>query len=76
MIADSGTSAGEPFLEAIEIEGRLSVIYSKYDISCALQKQSSVSCAGYLPEDATRLGVNVVMYAMMQDFNIPVEESK
>lgn len=59
--------AGPPFLEGIEIDGRLAVIYSKYDISCALENQSSAACAGYLPEDALRIAVNVVLYAMLQD---------
>jgi hypothetical protein len=56
----------EPYLEGIEIDGRYVVIYSKYDISCALERQSSVACPGYLHEDAVRLAVNVVLYAMLQ----------
>jgi hypothetical protein len=58
---------GEPFLEGIEIEGRWAVIYSKYDISCALERQASLTCAGYVPDDALRIAVNVVLYALMQD---------
>ena len=58
---------GEPFLEGIEIEGRYAVIYSKYDISCALQRQSSIACTGYLPDDAVKIAVNVILYAMLQD---------
>src|SRR4029450_8800260 len=56
----------EPFLEGIEIEGRFVVIYSKYDISCALERQASVACAGYIHEDAVRLGVNIILYALLQ----------
>lgn len=56
----------EPYLEGIEIDGRYVVIYSKYDISCALERQASVACPGYLHEDAVRLAVNVVLYAMLQ----------
>ncbi len=58
---------GEPFLEGIKIDGRYAVIYSKYDISCALERQSSVACAGYDPEDAVKIAINVVMYGMLQD---------
>jgi hypothetical protein len=57
----------EPFLEGIEIDGRLAVIYSKYDISCALERQASASCSGYVFEDALRIAVNAVLYAMLQD---------
>jgi len=56
----------EPFLEGIEIDGRFVVIYSKYDISCALERQASVACAGYMHEDAVRLAVNIILYAMIQ----------
>ena len=57
----------EPFLEGIQIDGRWAIIYSKYDISCALERQASVACAGYLPEDAVKIGINVILYAMLQD---------
>ena len=56
----------EPFLEGIEIDGRFVVLYSKYDVSCALQRQSSVTCSGYLHEDAIKLGVNIILYALLQ----------
>lgn len=57
----------EPFLEGIQLDGRYAVIYSKYDISCALERQASVACSGYLSEDALKLAVNVVLYALLQD---------
>lgn len=56
----------EPFLEGIEIDGRFVVIYSKYDISCALERQTSAGCAVYSHEDATKIATNVVLYAMLQ----------
>jgi hypothetical protein len=56
----------EPYLEGIEIDGRFVVIYSKYDISCALERQASVACTGYVHEDAVRLGVNIILYALLQ----------
>jgi hypothetical protein len=43
------------------------VIYSRHDLSCALQRQSSVACTGYVTRDAVRIGVNVILYAMIQD---------
>jgi hypothetical protein len=61
------TQEAEPFLEGIEIDGRWAVIYSKYDLSCTLERQASVACAGYVPEDAVKIAVNIVLYAMQQD---------
>ncbi len=58
---------GEPFLEGLRVDGRYVVIYSRYDLSCALQRQSSVACAGYITRDAFRIGVNVILFAMIQD---------
>lgn len=60
------TVVGEPYLEGIEIDGRYVVIYSKYDLSCALERQASAACAGYLQEDAVKIAVNVVLYSMLR----------
>ncbi len=63
------TEKGPPFLEGIEIEGRYAVIYSKYDISCALEHQASLSCDGYVEADAAKIAVNVVLYSMLQNIH-------
>jgi hypothetical protein len=60
------TRSVEPFLEGIEINGRYVVVYSKYDISCALERQAAVGCTGYVHEDAVKLAVNAVVYALLQ----------
>ncbi len=62
----SAVVTGEPALEGIEIDGRYVVIYSKYDISCALERQSAIACEGYVSEDATKLAVNIIQYFMLQ----------
>lgn len=67
---------GEPFLEGIEVDGRYVVIYSKYDISCALERQSSASCPGYVPEDAVRIATNIVLYSLLQDVRFGADEAK
>jgi hypothetical protein len=64
---DRSVRRGPPFLEGIEAGGRYSIIYSKYDISCALERQASVACAGYPHEDAVKIAINIVLYAMMQN---------
>ena len=65
---------GEPFLEGVVVNGRLAVVYSKYDISCALERQTTVACAGYLPEDALKIGINVLRYALLRDPVAPDED--
>lgn len=67
---DGNIITDKAFLEGIEVDGRFVVIYSKYDISCALERQASVACAGYLPEDAVRIAVNVVLYSMLQQVEL------
>jgi len=57
----------EPELEGISIEGRWAVIFSPYDISCALEQHESLECRGYTRKDAARLGLNVLMYSLNPD---------
>ncbi|MEZ6068868.1 MAG: DUF4159 domain-containing protein [Pirellulales bacterium] len=54
----------EPELESITIDGRHAVIFSKYDISCALERHATLECRGYIREDAARIGINVVLYSL------------
>jgi hypothetical protein len=56
----------EPYLEALELDGRICVVFSPYDLSCALENQSSLECKGYIKQDAARIGVNVLLYALQQ----------
>ncbi|MCA9258560.1 MAG: DUF4159 domain-containing protein, partial [Planctomycetales bacterium] len=57
----------EPLLESIEIDGRLAVIFSPYDVSCALEQHEAIQCRGYDVKDAARIGLNVLMYALTPD---------
>ncbi len=57
---------GEPQLEGINIDGRWAVIFSPYDISCALESHEAIGCRGYTQEDAARLGLNVLLYSLNQ----------
>ena len=65
----------EPILEGIELDGRYAVIYSRYDISCALERQNSGNCEGYLPEDAVKLGRNIILYTMLQNQRLNTVEA-
>lgn len=55
---------GPPQLEGLKINGRWAVIYSKFDIGCALEKHNSTTCVGYDHESAKKLGRAVVMYTL------------
>ncbi len=55
-----------PELEGIKIDDRYGVIFSKYDLKLALEKQDSVQCQGYVRDDAARIGLNVILYALQQ----------
>ena len=55
-----------PVLEGLEIDGRLAVIFSPYDLSCGLENQSSLECRGYVKADAARIGLNILLYALGQ----------
>lgn len=55
---------GEPKLEGVKINGRWAVIYSRYDIGCALEKQQSTGCLGYDHDSAKLLARAVVLYAL------------
>lgn len=59
-------SVGPPILEGIADNGRYVVIYSKYDISCALEQQSILACAGYSHLDALKIAMNMVLYGLVQ----------
>lgn len=63
---EGGVVSGPPFLEGIKVDGRYVVIYSKHDISCALERQASLACAGYVTDDAVRVSVNIFLYSMLR----------
>lgn len=53
-----------PNLSGIRKEHRWSVVFSPYDVSCALEKTNSLECEGYTPASALELGINVFLYAL------------
>ena len=55
-----------PKLQGLEIDGRLAVVFSPYDLSCALENSPSLECKGYDRRDAARIGVNVLLFALQQ----------
>jgi hypothetical protein len=52
----------EPVLEGIKIDGRWVMLYSKYDIGCALERNTSGDCVGYDHASALRIATAAVRY--------------
>jgi hypothetical protein len=52
----------EPHLEGIKIGGRWVLIYSKYDIGCALERNTSGDCRGYDNASALAIATAAVLY--------------
>jgi hypothetical protein len=55
-----------PDLEGIKFGDRWGVIFSQYDLSCALERHDSLECRGYVRQDAARIGLNVILYSLQQ----------
>ncbi len=55
-----------PILEGLVFEDRLAIVFSPYDLSCALENGVSLECKGYEKSDAARIGINVILYALQQ----------
>jgi hypothetical protein len=53
-----------PELEGIKINDRWVVIYSKYDLGCALERHKSSDCLGYDFDSAWRLAGAAVLYSL------------
>jgi len=63
---EAGYKDTAPALEGIKIDGRWVVIYSQYDIGCALEKHQSSDCLGYDHTSALRLASAAVLYALQK----------
>ena len=55
------------FLEGIKINGRWVVIYSKYDIGCAIEGHKSADCLGHNKESALRIASAIVLYSLRRN---------
>ncbi len=63
----AGTPPVEHHLEGLTIDGRLAVIYSRSDLSCAIDGDRGAECSGYAPAEALRLATQIVVHALLQD---------
>jgi hypothetical protein len=63
---DAAKRVGPPELEGIKIADRYGVVFSKYDLSCALERHDSLECEGYTRDDAERISLNVLLYSLVK----------
>jgi zinc protease len=61
----AGGAVGFPQLEGVRIGSHWAIIYSKYDIGGALDGNANIEAKGYTPESATKIAVNIVIYATL-----------
>ncbi|MDR0610568.1 MAG: DUF4159 domain-containing protein [Planctomycetaceae bacterium] len=56
----------EPKLYGLKFEeaDRWAVVFSPYDVSCALERANSLECRGYTQDSAIQLSVNILLYAL------------
>ena len=70
VLTNRGKPAGADFrtvapaLEGVKLNGRWVVMYSKYDIGCALEKHQATDCLGHDHASAVLLGKAAVLYAL------------
>ncbi len=51
-------------LYGAKVNGRIAVVYSPYDIGCALEQFPAYGSKGLVSEDAFRVAANIVLYAL------------
>ena len=61
----AGGTKGRPRLEGVKIDGHWAIIYSRFDLGCALERHQSLDCKGYLHESALRIATNIVLYSTL-----------
>lgn len=61
---DGGFKDLPPLLEGIKIDGRWAIVYSKYDIGCALEGHKASDCLGHTRDSALQLATAAALYAL------------
>jgi len=59
--------SGPPQLEMGEYNGKVAVVFSPLDLSCALENTQKSQCTGYTNEFARKIGVNVILFYLLGD---------
>ena len=61
----AGGARDYPQLEGIKINDHWVIIYSKFDIGCALERHTGMECKGYTHESAVKIAANIVIYSTL-----------
>jgi hypothetical protein len=61
----AGGGRDYPQLEGVKINDHWAIIYSKYDIGCALERHTGIECKGYTYESALKIAGNIVIYSTL-----------
>jgi hypothetical protein len=54
-----------PQLEGVKLNGHWAIIYSKFDLGCALERHQGLDCKGYDYKSALRIAANIVIYSTL-----------
>jgi hypothetical protein len=57
---------GPADLDALEWKGRIVMLFSPNDLSCAMESKHSMQCRGYVREDAFKIAINMILFALSQ----------
>jgi len=62
-----GAGGGRDFpqLEGVRLNDHWAIIYSKFDIGCALERHTGIECKGYTYESALKIAGNIVVYSTL-----------
>ena len=55
---------GPAEIHALEWKGRIVMLFSPNDLSCALESKHSMQCRGYVRADAFRIGINMILFGL------------
>lgn len=61
-----GRRRGVPPIELASIDGVAAVLFSPLDLSCALESPNSIQCPGYDTADASKVSLNLLLFALQQ----------
>ncbi len=61
----AGGGKDYPQLEGVKINGHWAIIYSRFDIGCALERHTGIECKGYTYDSALRIAGNIVNYSTL-----------
>lgn len=64
LVRDANPDLRIPTLEGIDFDGVTRVIYSRYGLDCGWENEDHPFTRSYEPEDALKIGMNVLVYFM------------